>query len=92
MAATLVSFEVSSADKPLLKKCVARALALFGGVDAQSIEMDLSAVHANDTPIDFKKLLDASTEDFVHDLAGIYRHLNRNTGKLEDHFLPRCHR
>ena len=28
--------------------------------------------------------------NFGHDISGIYRHLNRETGELEGCFLPRC--
>lgn len=28
--------------------------------------------------------------DFMHDIGGIYRHLDRKTGKLTGCFLPRC--
>ena len=85
----IVSFTVSANDKPILKRCVDRALQLFS-VSRQDVEMDLSATHANGCPLDFAKLLEASTDDFVHDLVGIRRHINRRTGQLEDHFHPRC--
>lgn len=51
--------------------------------------MDLSAVAANGCPMHFDMLLMAPTEDFWHDILGIYRHLNRETGHLGDGFLPR---
>jgi hypothetical protein len=52
-------------------------------------EMDVMAVHLNGCPLRLKDLLEADDFNFAHDLYGIYRHLNRETGKLEDCFLPR---
>lgn len=50
--------------------------------------MDLTAVHEK-TPIDLQRLYVADLANFAHDLGGIRRHLNRETLKLEDGFLPR---
>ena len=58
--------------------------------DMQTTMMDLCACHANGTPLDFQKLLDFPRFDFTHDVFGLVRHMNRETGKLRDHFLPRC--
>lgn len=58
--------------------------------DRQSLLMDLSATNANGCPIDFARLLEFPTFDFLHDIYGIRRHINRRTGELEDCFLPRC--
>jgi len=52
--------------------------------------MDLSACHCNGCPLDFKKLLESSDGDLFHDVHGISLHINRDTGELEDEFLPRC--
>lgn len=51
--------------------------------------MDLSVTHLNGCPLHLAELLDGEAQDFAHDLGGIRRHLNRETGKLEDFFLPR---
>ena len=59
---------------------------------AVAVEMDVIAVNANGCPLDLQKLLDADDFNFAHDVDGIYWHLDRNTGKLKDCFLPRCAR
>ncbi len=41
-------------------------------------------------PLDLQKLLDFNAHDFIHDIAGIRRHLDRRTLKLTDCFSPRC--
>lgn len=76
-----------------LKLVAEKAKRVYGfdkGLDVLSIRMDLLAVHNNCCPLDFVKLLKGRDEDFAHDIAGIGRHLNRETGKLEDCFIPRC--
>ena len=53
------------------------------------IMMDLQATHDNGCPLDLDRLLSAKDGDFGHDVSGIQAHLNRETGQLEDGFLPR---
>ena len=50
--------------------------------------MDLDAANKN-CPLKLQELLDTDDFNFYHDLVGIRQHINRNTGKLEDCFLPR---
>lgn len=51
--------------------------------------MDITAVHLNGCPLDLERLLEAPEFDFIHDVAGIAQHLNRETGELEGFFIPR---
>ena len=53
-----------------------------------TVAMDLEAVHEH-TPLDLERLLKANLGDFCHDVVGIYRRIDRNTGKLRDCFSPR---
>lgn len=53
--------------------------------------MDLTAadgVNGND-PLDWDRLLAADDFNFLHDIGGISRHINRETGEIGGHFLPR---
>jgi len=54
-----------------------------------TLQMDLGACHVAEG-LDLQKLLDADTFTLIHDVAGIHLNINRETGKLEDFFLPRC--
>lgn len=80
------------AEFKLLQRIVARAEQLadkhFVDYDRQTITMDLSAVHAH-TPLRLEALAEADDADFAHDIFGIRRHLNRETGELERGFHPR---
>ena len=51
--------------------------------------MDVSCVHRMGAGLRLRELLEASAPDFAHDLAGIFRHLNRREGRFEEHFHPR---
>ena len=54
------------------------------------MSMDITATHLNGCPLDLDKLLTFKTQDFMHDIYGIRRHINRATGEMMAHFLPRC--
>ncbi len=89
-----VSFKTTKEETKVVDKIVARAKKLYTKLrvpfDGLSISMDLCATHANGCPLDFEKLLGFPDQDFAHDIGGISRHLDRKTGHLRGHFLPRC--
>jgi hypothetical protein len=41
-------------------------------------------------PLDLDRFLTFDDFNFAHDFAGIIKHMNRTTAKLEGCFLPRC--
>lgn len=84
----MIQFNISKEDSALVSAIVDRAAAMQK-IDRMAMHMDLTACHANGCPMDFQRLLDADNFNFSHDVAGINRHINRETGKLEDCFLPR---
>ena len=43
-------------------------------------------------PMDLDAMLGADDSNFGHDFFGIRSHMNRETGKLEDCFVPRFYR
>jgi hypothetical protein len=88
-----VSFEASAANRALARKIARRARELYLSAnvdrDATDIEMDLLATHANGCPLDFKRLSEADDFNLMHDVSGIARHIDRETGELTNCFLPR---
>lgn len=56
--------------------------------DYTGLVMDLEAASLV-VEIDWDGLLNASHGDLGHDVYGIYKHLNRETGELDDGFVPR---
>lgn len=93
-----VKFTTTKKEDVLIKACVERYaditknLSGEGKIDRCSLTMDLIATNANGCPIDFDKLLHMSDFDFIHDIYGIMKKLDRTTGKLKDLFEPRSAR
>lgn len=82
----------SKAERKAAKHIARRAVRMFQRFDIpyrrRDIEMDLSAVHAK-TPLRLAELAKADDFNFAHDLGGIRANINRNTGELENCFMPR---
>ena len=89
-----VKFAASRFELQLIAKIAARDVQLAAGYGAtykqQDAMMDIEACHSNGRPLDLQKLLAADDGTFGHDVFGIRRHLDRETGKLGGCFLPRC--
>lgn len=89
----MVSFKVSKQEAQTIRNIVqrAQAMAVEAGVEypAMDIDMDITAAHANGCPLKLSELASADNFNFAHDVFGIRRHINRETGQLEDCFLPR---
>lgn len=89
---TKISFESSWKDSALIHKIALRAVKMAAAdrtYRLQDAMMDITVTHCNGCPLKLADLLAADDFNFSHDIYGIRRHLNRDTGKLEDHFLPR---
>lgn len=88
-----VSFDVGPREAWLIRSIAERAVALAELIvcelDVVDVEMDLTACHANGCPLDLGRLLAAGENDLMHDVLGVRRHLDRSTGQLRDHFVPR---
>lgn len=94
-----IIFDVSDADRILIQRIgfLARPHYRHWGVKYPmlSARMDITACHANGCPLHLAAMLQGAKDnsfDFIHDLSGIYRNLNRDTGKLSNCFLPRFSR
>lgn len=88
-----ISFNTTEKEFDLIAKIADRALVITErlGIDysRQTCLMDLTATHANGRKLRLAELAEAPDGDFAHDVLGIRRHLNRDTGKLENCFVPR---
>jgi len=60
----------------------------FGPQDCVTVEMDIAAVHVT-CPLDLERMAAGADFDLAHDVYGINRHLDRDTGELRDFFCPR---
>jgi hypothetical protein len=90
---TKLSFDVSRADGQIIKQIADRAALSVAAkglpLTKLDILMDLSATHASGCPLRLYDLLKADESHLLHDLLGINRHLDRETGQLCGCFLPR---
>jgi hypothetical protein len=96
---TVVSFRISKVDRKLVDGILDRAARerqakgiVTTVADRRDLSMDIVATHANGTRLDFVKWLSFDAFSFWHDIQGIQRHIDRRTGKLTGHFLPRCYK
>lgn len=53
------------------------------------LEMDLQAAHLG-CRLDLDQLENGDNGDFAHDVVGISKNIDRETGQLQNCFLPRC--
>lgn len=85
-----------SADFALIEKIAERAVAMDRKANGSGAgtkfhhQMNVSACHASGNPLDLQKLLDADDFNFAHDVFGIDRHIDHDTGELLNCFSPRC--
>ncbi len=85
-----MKFNSSKFEHSLIIKIVDRALKADPEYTRMDAMMDIEACHCNGHPLDLQKLLTAPRFDFIHDVFGIRRHIDRSTGKLMNCFSPRC--
>lgn len=84
------NFAVSRDELALIGKIVERweVSEYWHNRKRQTVLMDLCACQ-NSCPLNLPALLHADDFNFIHDMVGIERHMNRRNGKLEGCFLPR---
>jgi hypothetical protein len=58
-------------------------------LDVMSTVMDLEATHTHGCPLKLAELEKADDVNLMHDVLGIARHIDRDTGELTNCFLPR---
>jgi hypothetical protein len=90
----MISFALKNKyEKKAINEIAKRAVRLAEdhGVDYDLVDagMDVTACHSNGCPLKLEQLLEADDFNFSHDVFGIRRHIDRETGKLEGFFLPR---
>lgn len=89
----MISFKVTRDEHKTITNIAQRANAMAKevGIDYPVLEahMDISACHANGCPLKLTELASADNFNFAHDVFGIRRHIDRETGQLQDCFSPR---
>lgn len=81
------------ANLDIIGKIADRAVSLYANADVrvyrQDVLMDITAVHFGPCKLRLEDLLAADDFNFIHDIIGINRHLDRVTFKLGSCFVPR---
>ncbi|HBX46334.1 hypothetical protein [Limibacterium fermenti] len=86
-----IKWQTSKEDGELISRISDRASSLDLTNDQIEVQMDITAVHLNDVELDLRRLLEEFDDfNFAHDINGIRRHIDTETGKLTGGFLPRC--
>lgn len=80
------------AEFKVIVKIAERAIEMSknSGIEYERIDaiMDIDYAH-KEVPLRLEELLASDDVNFAHDVFGIRRHLNRQTLKIENCFLPR---
>lgn len=91
-----IKFDAKPVDKELIRMIVERvgesrvsSNLPWDTRHVQTQTMDITACHLNGCPLKLRELLKAEDFNFMHDIAGISAHIDRRTGKLLNHFIPR---
>lgn len=89
-----MNFDINKNDMKLISQIGERLKPIYAKQNInfikQDFEMDMIACHLNGCKLDLDKLLNAENFTFNHDVAGIRNNLNRETGELDNFFVPRC--
>jgi len=81
--------KISKKDTAIINKIVNRAITSgFAWDDKISLQMDITAAHIA-SKLKLKELFDADDFNFGHDIHGIQKNINRDSGEMENFFLPR---
>lgn len=101
-SADKLNTDISDKDMKLTIKIMLRVIDTIINVEKENLSakkiskfiellhIDIMVVHLNGCPLDFDKLFNSDSEHFYKDMAGIFENINRETGKLENGFRPRC--
>jgi isopentenyl diphosphate isomerase/L-lactate dehydrogenase-like FMN-dependent dehydrogenase len=84
----MITWNTSKEDYKVINEIVERAKNLGVKRDTLDLDMDICAAHEN-CPLRLEDFLKADDFNFLHDVYGIISNLNRETGELENCFLPR---
>lgn len=89
-----LNLNLTPADRALIEQIAERACRIAAEADAPrdkiDLMLDLAATHLNGNPLRLADMVAWDRDfDIAHDVFGIERHLDRETGKMTDFFSPR---
>lgn len=88
-----INFTCSDDDRAMISDITDRFMDIAEGfgeeLNRMDVVMDITATHCNGCPLRLEDMMEADDLNLAHDVGGIGRYLNRETGKLEGYFRPR---
>lgn len=88
-----MNVNVTADELDLIEKITQRYASLAEAcgteIDRLHVTIDLALTHLNGCPLKLQALLDSADGDFLHDVTGIRRYVDRRTGQLQECFCPR---
>lgn len=87
----MINWNASKLEYKFAAKIAARAIecGVYRETEYEVAEMDVIACHMAGCHLDLERLLAAERGEFIHDLGGIRKHIDRKTGELGGFFVPR---
>jgi hypothetical protein len=79
----------TATESIVIERIIDRAIFMFPDRERQDVFMDITATIMGGCRLRLDDWLASDDENFTHDLVGIELHLNRQTFRLGDCFLPR---
>lgn len=91
---TQIKFDLAREERAKIDAAVDRVVTQLhlSGEERLNLAMSLTACHLNGCPLDLDAFQTARFADVLHDVAGIDRHIDHTTGKLQNCFWPRLAR
>ena len=87
-----INFKCSPQDQALIGQILKRGMDMARDfnvkLDHVTLAMDIVACHCNGTPLKLLQMLMSDPSDFSHDLLGITRFIDRESGKMREGFKP----
>lgn len=84
----MINLTASKEDTLLIVEIAKKAESFGIRISRLNLVMDLTAAHMK-CPLELTAMLNGSRFDFMHDVIGIVNNLNRETGEIENCFIPR---
>lgn len=77
-------------EMKLISKIIDRGWPVMKRYYRERVDMIIDIEKAHEyCPLKLQKLLQSDSFNFIHDLTGIWKNMNRSTGSLENCFVPR---
>lgn len=88
-----INWNLSLEEEKLVGQIANRAIkkvrSIYPKFSKMDLIMDITATHNENDKLRLEEWLNADDSNFYHDIFGIMRHMNRETGQLENFFEPR---